>query len=105
MLRGAQDPAQHVRAATPGEPLHGGHLESASAFVTLTDDTTIALDWDAGTNFDVTLTANRTTKGSQDAIARFLLAGCCRLDYPSTVSIALGHLLTSVARCCFERGL
>lgn len=49
-----------VRAATTGNlVMIASHLESAAAIVTLTDAATIALDWDTGINFIVSLTANR----------------------------------------------
>ena len=49
-----------VYAATNGKFLDAGHLDSAAALVTLTDAPTIALDWAAFINGEVTLTADRT---------------------------------------------
>jgi len=49
-----------VRAAAVGNlAVTAAKIESAAAAVALTDAATIALDWDAGINFEVTLTANR----------------------------------------------
>ena len=39
--------------------MHAGLLQSASALVTLTDAATVAIDWTAGINFELELTANR----------------------------------------------
>lgn len=51
----------NVREATDGNrAMVSEHLKSANAFVPLADASTIAFDWTAGINFDVTLTANRT---------------------------------------------
>jgi hypothetical protein len=49
----------NVRAAASNKVLTSDLLESASALVALTDDTTVALDWDAGINFSLTITENR----------------------------------------------
>lgn len=49
-----------VRSAAAGVlVMTVAQLESAAAIVTLTDAATVALDWDTGINFIVTLTANR----------------------------------------------
>ncbi len=50
----------NVRAAASNKVLTSDLIESASALVSLTDDTTVAADWDAGVNFSLTITANRT---------------------------------------------
>jgi len=49
----------NVRAAASNKALTSDLIESASAIVTLTDAATIAVDWDTGINFDVTLTTDR----------------------------------------------
>ncbi len=49
-----------VYAATADKALAADHIETASAYVALTDAATIALDWDAGINRSVTLGGNRT---------------------------------------------
>lgn len=50
-----------VRAATTGNlSIPAAALESAAASVALTDASTIAVDWDTGINFTVTLAGNRT---------------------------------------------
>lgn len=50
-----------VRSATTGNlALTPAHIESASADVALTDASTVAIDWDTGINFTLTVTANRT---------------------------------------------
>jgi hypothetical protein len=49
-----------IRSATGTGFVQASSLESAAALVTLTDATTIAVDWDAFINATVTLTANRT---------------------------------------------
>jgi len=51
--------AANVRAAAANKVITADLLETASALVTLTDAATIALDWDTGINFDVTLTTDR----------------------------------------------
>lgn len=49
----------NVRAAASNKVVTGDLIESASALVTLTDATTIAVDWDSFINGVVTLTTNR----------------------------------------------
>jgi hypothetical protein len=49
-----------VRAAAANKVLTADRIESASAAVALTDAATVAVDWDAGINFTLTVTANRT---------------------------------------------
>lgn len=50
-----------VRSAATGDlPLKASLIESASAAVALTDDTSVALDWDAGINFTLAIAGNRT---------------------------------------------
>lgn len=50
-----------VRSAAAGNKIVTAEtIETASAFVTLVDAATIALDWDSGINFSVTLGDNRT---------------------------------------------
>ena len=49
-----------VRSATSGKNLLANHIEDAAAAVALSDGTSIALDWDTGINFTVTLGGNRT---------------------------------------------
>lgn len=49
-----------VRSAASNQVLTADLIESASALVTLTDASTIALDWDAGINRALTITDNRT---------------------------------------------
>ena len=48
-----------VYAATAGKAIDAGKIESASAAVALSDGAPVAVDWDAGINFDLTVTANR----------------------------------------------
>lgn len=49
-----------VRAATVGNlAVTAAKIESASAAVALTDAATVAVNWDAGINFTLTITANR----------------------------------------------
>lgn len=49
-----------VRAATTGNlAVTPAKLESASALVALTDDSTVAVNWDAGINFSLTVQASR----------------------------------------------
>lgn len=49
-----------VRAATKGQLIHSGHLQSASTPVALADGPTVAINWTAGINFTLTVAANRT---------------------------------------------
>jgi hypothetical protein len=49
----------NVRAAASNKVITSDLLESAAAFVALTDAATVALDWDAGVNFSLQLTTNR----------------------------------------------
>jgi hypothetical protein len=49
----------NVRAAASNKVLTTDLVESASAGVALTDAATVAVDWDAGINFTLTVTANR----------------------------------------------
>lgn len=51
--------AANVRAAASNKVVTTDLVETASAFVTLTDAAPVAVDWDAGINFQVTVTANR----------------------------------------------
>jgi hypothetical protein len=48
-----------VRTAAANKVLTADRIESASAAVALTDAATVAVDWDAGINFTLTVTANR----------------------------------------------
>lgn len=49
-----------VRAATTGNlALLASHIETAAAPVALTDAGPVAVDWDSGINFTVTVTTNR----------------------------------------------
>lgn len=52
--------AAEVRAATPDKFISADLIESASEIVTLTDATTVAIDWDAFLVAQVTLGGNRT---------------------------------------------
>lgn len=58
-----------VRASTPGDVIHAGHLESASALVALVDAATVALDWSSGVNFSLQITANRTLGNPSNPVA------------------------------------
>jgi hypothetical protein len=49
----------NVRAAASNKVLTTDLVESASALVTLTDAAPVAVDWDAGINFTLTVTTNR----------------------------------------------
>lgn len=49
-----------VRAAATDKYLAADHIETASALVALTDATTVSVDWDAGINFELEITTNRT---------------------------------------------
>lgn len=51
--------AANVRAAASNKVLTSDLIESASAAVALTDAATVAVDWDTGINFTLTVTANR----------------------------------------------
>jgi hypothetical protein len=51
--------AAAVRAATANRVMTTALIETASAGVALADAATVALDWDAGINFTLTVTANR----------------------------------------------
>ena len=51
--------ASQIRSAASGVVLETAGIESASAAVALSDAATIALDWDTGINFTVTLGGNR----------------------------------------------
>jgi len=49
-----------IRAATTGaKAIMAEDLETAAAAVALTDAATVAVDWDTGINFSLTITANR----------------------------------------------
>lgn len=50
----------NVRSAASNKVVTSDLIETACAIVGLTDGTNIALDWDAGINFDVTLAGART---------------------------------------------
>jgi hypothetical protein len=52
--------AAQVRSATADKVITAELIESASADVALTDAATVAVDWDAGINFTVTLAGDRT---------------------------------------------
>jgi hypothetical protein len=53
-------PDAQIRAAAGGSyAVTAGSIESASAFVALTDAATVAVDWDTGINWSLTVTANR----------------------------------------------
>ena len=48
-----------VRSAAASVVLTTDLIETASAFVAFTDAATVAVDWDTGINFSLTVTANR----------------------------------------------
>jgi hypothetical protein len=48
-----------VYAAAADKNLAADHIETASALVALTDAAPVAVDWDAGINFSLTVTASR----------------------------------------------
>jgi len=49
----------NIRAATSNKVVTADLLESAAAVVALTDAAPVAIDWDSGINFSVTVTADR----------------------------------------------
>ncbi len=49
----------NIRAAASDKVLTSDRIESASAGVALSDAATVAVDWDTGINFTLTVTANR----------------------------------------------
>lgn len=51
---------EEVYSASPNKYLAADHIETASAFVELTDSGSPSFDWDAGVNREWVLTANRT---------------------------------------------
>lgn len=69
-----------VRSAAAGNNLlKAAHIESASADVALTDAAPVAVDWDAGINFTLTVTANRAignpTNGQPGTYRSILVQG------------------------------
>jgi hypothetical protein len=52
--------ASNIRSSASSVLVTPDGIESAAAAVTLTDAATIAVNWDSGINFSVTLSANRT---------------------------------------------
>ena len=78
-IAGAVASIADVRSAAAGKTFETGLIESASAFVTLTDAATVALDWDTFINGTVTLTANRTlgnpTNGQPGTYRTVLIKG------------------------------
>jgi hypothetical protein len=52
--------AANVRAAASNKVVTTDIIETASALVALSDDTTVAVDWDAGINFSLTVAGSRT---------------------------------------------
>ena len=60
--------AANVHAAAAGRILQAGHLRDAAAPVALVDAATVALDWTAGINFTLTMTANRTLGNPSNGI-------------------------------------
>lgn len=68
-----------VYAATANKYLAADHVETASGLVSLTDAATIAVDWDAFINAQVSLTADRTlgnpTNGQPGTYRTILLKG------------------------------
>lgn len=68
-----------VRSAAADKFLAADHIESAAASVALSDAATVAIDWDAGINFTLTVTANRTlgnpTNGQPGTTRTLLVQG------------------------------
>jgi hypothetical protein len=69
-----------IRAAATGNlVITAAILETAAAFVALTDAATVAVDWDAAINFSLTVTANRIignpTNGQIGTARRILVQG------------------------------
>ncbi len=58
-----------VRASTANKVIDAGLLSSAAAVVALTDAATVAIDWSAGVNFQVTLTTNRVLGNPTNEVA------------------------------------
>jgi hypothetical protein len=68
-----------VYAATADKYIAADNIEAASALVALTDAATVAVDWDAGINFSLTVTANRAvgnpTNGQPGTYRTILVQG------------------------------
>lgn len=68
-----------VRSAAPDKYIAADLIETASAMVTLTDAATVAIDWDAFINAEVTLSANRAlgnpTNGQPGTYRTILVKG------------------------------
>lgn len=68
-----------IRSAAAGAILETAGIETAAAFVALTDATPVAVDWDAGINFSLTVTANRQignpTNGQPGTFRTILVQG------------------------------
>lgn len=58
-----------TRAASGDAALVADNIKNASAVVSLSDASTVAVDWTAGVNFDVTLAGNRTLGNPTNVVA------------------------------------
>lgn len=93
----------HVRTATAAKVVTADLLETASAFVALTDAATVAVDWDTGINFSLTVTASRIignpTNGQPGTWRTILVQGDDATD--RVITFANQHLgsVPSITNC------
>jgi hypothetical protein len=92
-----------VRAAAADRILTADRIESASAAVALTDAATVAVDWDAGINFSLTVTANRTIgnpiNGQPGTFRTILVQGDSATDRTITFGNQFLGDVPSIADC------
>lgn len=93
-----------VRAATTGAlSVTAAHLETAAATVALTDAAPVAVDWDTGVNFTLTVTANRQignpTNGQPGTYRTILVQGNDGTDRTITFGNQFGGDIPGLTDC------
>lgn len=101
-LQAATD-AQVRAATTGGFGIKPSHIETASATVALTDAATVAVDWDTGVNFTLTVTANRAignpTNGQPGTWRSILVQGNDATDRTITFGNQYGGDVPTITDC------
>jgi hypothetical protein len=95
--------ASEIRANSGNNPIVPSALPTAAAFVTLTDASTIAVDWSTFLNGQVTLTSNRTlgnpTNAQPGESRKILIKG--NSSTPRTLSFASNYKGEQIANVTF----
>jgi hypothetical protein len=80
-----------VRSSSGDDYISARRLETAAAPVTLTDAATVAVDWDAGINFDLTVTASRVIGNPTNGVPRTSRTILVQADSATDRTITFGN--------------